>query len=73
MRLRYPQAQNRDMDEDDDQHNLVPGAWRANNPLLPVRGPEHLRGNELAKHQREYLMSYYDSPAGAVTWQWNRV
>ena len=73
MRMRYPHAQNVAMDNEDDQHNIIPGAWRDNNHLLPIVGQARLRGGELAKQQRDYLMAYYNSPVGAVPWQWNRV
>lgn len=73
MRLRYPRVQNRDMDQEDDQHNVIPGAWRENNPLLPVRGHQYRRETEAAKDQRQYLMAYYNSDVGSVPWQWDRI
>ena len=68
MRLRYPRQQNQDIDHEDENHNIVPGTWRDNNPLVPIRGQPRQRETEAAKHQREYLMAYYMSPVGSVPW-----
>ena len=59
-----------DVDQDGPDHNIIPGGWRANNPLLD--GIDNIRGNRdtrAAKAQRQYLTAYVNSPAGAVPWQ----
>lgn len=71
MRIRYPTQQNADVDQDDTNHNFIPGAWRQNNPLV---GLFVARGNSMtaaAKQQRQYLNAYYMSEAGSVPWQVN--
>ena len=72
MRLRYPALQNADLDREDQNHQLVPGAWRADAQLQDMP-PEPRRGNihVVAKRQRIYLREYYTSDAGAVPWQDN--
>ncbi len=75
MRLRYPAEQNQDVDQEDQHHNIVPGAWRLNQPLLDFQ-PRGVRGNRitvLAKSQRTYLSSYYNSPVGSVPWQMDMI
>ncbi|XP_053380248.1 putative nuclease HARBI1 [Mercenaria mercenaria] len=70
MRIRYPGLQQAQLDQEDDQHNLVPGAWRTDEMLTAiqqVRG--HNRDATDAKQQREYLSKYFNSAAGSVPWQ----
>ena len=69
MRIRFPAIQNADLDYEDRQHNVIPGAWRNNRPLLDFA---RMRGNHQthrAKAQRNYLSAYFSSPIGAVPWQ----
>jgi hypothetical protein len=70
MRMRYPQMQNQDLDHEDEQHNLIPGAWREGRIMLDI---ERVRGGNRATRaaitQRLYLKHYYSSPAGSVPWQ----
>jgi len=73
MRIRYPNQQNADVDQEDEEHNLVPGAWRLNNPLLDVRGIRGNRHSVAAKSQRQHLSAYYMSPAGSVPWQMDMI
>ena len=70
MRIRYPAAQNILLDNEDEDHNLIPGMWRQNanmHELHRVVGPN--RDTVAAKRQREYLRLYFNSPAGSVPWQ----
>ena len=57
-------------DQEDGNRNVIPGAWRDDEPLL---GLETLTaGNRMtnaAKNQREYLARYLTSDVGAVPWQ----
>jgi hypothetical protein len=69
MRTRYPHAQNAVLDQEDDNHEVVPGAWRA---AANMHDMENIRGGNAtseAKRQRLYLKHYYNSGAGSVAWQ----
>jgi len=70
MRLRYPALQNAAVDEEDIDHNVLPGAWREHANLYEV---DQVVGGNLAsrqaKQQRVLLKHYYNSPVGSVTWQ----
>lgn len=70
MRIRYPGDQNNLLDREDENHQLVPGAWRDEAQLKDIE--EVLDRNypsKIAKQQRLYLKHYYSSPAGSVPWQ----
>ena len=70
MRTRYPSHQNAHLDYEDDDHNLVPGAWRLDSNMHDME--QVIGGNRdsvAAKKQREYLKLYFNSPAGSVPWQ----
>ena len=70
MRMRYPALQQAQLDQEDEQHNLVPGAWRREEMLAAVQQVRgHNRDTTEAKQQREYLSKYFNSPAGSVPWQ----
>jgi hypothetical protein len=69
MRIRYPALQNLDLDREDTQHNIIPGSWRDNRPLLDLERIRQGRHQERAKKQRDYLSSYFMSPVGEVPWQ----
>ena len=74
MRLRYPAGQNAALDREDQDHQLVPGAWRDGynlQPLNPAGAPG--RQYQVACQQRQYLETYFNSPAGSVTWQDNMI
>lgn len=70
LRTRYPHAHNAELDTEDDQHRLVPGAWREDAVLQDVevegRGP---RMTKAGKEQRAYFKHYFLSEAGRVPWQ----
>lgn len=58
-----------EVDAEDGQGNIVPGAWRRNRQLTDGR---NLRGNQTqvrGKQIRDYLKDYYNAPVGAVHWQ----
>ncbi len=67
--LRNPANHINLVDREDEDHNLVPGAWRHTADLTDMekalRGSEH---NKEAKAQRFLLRSYYNN-AGSVPWQ----
>jgi len=48
MRLRYPALQNAAVDEEDIDHNLLPGAWREHANLYEV---DQVVGGNLAMQQ----------------------
>ena len=73
MRLRYPAQQNADIDQEDQRHNVIPGAWRVNNPLVGAYGERGNRMTVAAKNQRQYLSAYYVSDVGSVPWQLNMI
>lgn len=69
MRIRYPAVQNADLDQEDQQHNVIPGLWRNNRPLHDIARIRGNRQTHRAKAQRNYLSPYYSNPVGAVPWQ----
>ncbi len=70
LRERRPNDIRQEADQEDEDHNIVPGAWRQNTPL---EGGASEFGNhtctKAAKKQRDYLCEYYSSDVGAVPWQ----
>ena len=70
MRERYPALQNVLLDQEDEEHNLVPGQWRQHANMQDIQqivGPN--RDTVAGKRQRELLRLYFNSPAGSVQWQ----
>ena len=60
LRDQAPAEQNAMMDKEDDQHNIMPGAWREGAVLDDMQ--QRLAGNyttKIAKRQRLYLKHYY--------------
>ena len=72
MRTRYPVLQNKLVDTERANGDLVPGAWREGRNLEDTR-PERIGGNNRdfrkAKAQRNLIMEWCSSPAGMVPWQ----
>ena len=59
-----------DADHEDEDHHLVPGAWRNGRQMEDVNNPVGgNRSSKVAKAQRAYLKHYYNSAAGSVEWQ----
>lgn len=71
LRIRIPTIPVNDVDHEDGEHNLVPGNWRDEVQWQDVNAPPDGRNRDTldAKQQREYLKTYFSSPAGAVEWQ----
>ena len=70
LRSRKADAPVPDVDQENAEHDIIPGAWRNDTPL--VDGTSDFANHTTsaaAKKQREYLCEYYSSPAGAVPWQ----
>ncbi|KAK3108095.1 hypothetical protein FSP39_001045 [Pinctada imbricata] len=74
LRMKFPSMQNTQLDSEDSEHNIVPGAWRATAYMHEV---DQVRGHNVdatrAKRQREYLRLYFNSTAGSVPWQDNMI
>ena len=70
MRTRFPTLTNNLLDaEDPVTHQVNLGEWREG-PVM--RGLEALKGNNATnagKAYRNYLLNYFNSPAGSVPWQ----
>ena len=74
MRARYPGLQNAALDAEANDHQIIPGAWRDDVPLLGLHNNRARNtGNRAGKEQRDYLKHYYNNPVGAVPWQDNVV
>ncbi|VDI32446.1 Hypothetical predicted protein [Mytilus galloprovincialis] len=70
MRIRYPGDQNILLDREDENHHLLPGAWRDETNLKDIDDVQDRNyPSKAAKQQRLYLKHYYSSPAGKVPWQ----
>ena len=70
MRDRYPALQNAALDhERADDHEVVPGAWRQDQQLSPLRVQGGNNALRAGKEMRDYLCQYYNNPVGAVPWQ----
>jgi len=74
MRTRFPRMQNRLMDREDRNRNMVPGRWRRGKNLRDtVVAPGHNRANREGKTLRNLLRHWVNSPAGDVPWQENMI
>lgn len=70
MRTRYPTLQNRLIDREDPDHNLVPGEWRHGLNLEDtVHAQAPNRASLQGKLQRNLIKHWCKSEAGAVPWQ----
>ncbi|XP_041464135.1 putative nuclease HARBI1 [Lytechinus variegatus] len=70
MRTRYPNLQNADLDREDEQGQIIAGAWRDQAVLEDVQAAGHgPRLTRPGKELRAYLKNYFCSPAGSVPWQ----
>jgi hypothetical protein len=58
-----------EVDQEDGDGNIVPGAWRQHVQLTDNRNMVGNRNKQAAKVQRNYLSDYYNSAVGAVAWQ----
>lgn len=70
MRMRYPGDQNLLLDQEDERHQVIPGAWRDG---VNMDDLQITRGGNMdtfdAKQQRLYMKHYLNSPVGCVPWQ----
>ncbi len=67
MRQENPTAFN--VDTEDANHQVVPGAWRTGKVLKELQIERGNRCTKAASIQREVLMEYFSSEAGSVPWQ----
>ena len=67
MRMRYPQLQNAVLDQEDENHNVIPGSWREAGLLQSIKEMKiKNKATSAGMKQREYLMHYFNSPAESV-------
>jgi len=70
LRSKCPQLQNRDLDQEDEHGNIVPGAWRDVGHMAEMDAAGRAsRATRDGKRQRIYLKNYLSSDAGSVPWQ----
>lgn len=69
LRTRNPGLRANDVDREDGDGNLVPGAWRENVQLTYTQHGGAGRPNFEGKRQRNYLSDYYNSDVGRLPWQ----
>ena len=74
MRMRYPGLQNRDVDREGNDHDIIPGAWRNEAVLQDMQNIQggNRRDTRESKAQRVYLKHYYNN-VGSVAWQDNMI
>ena len=76
MRTRYPVMQNRLVDRERRDGEVLPGTWREGLNLDdtdPDNIQGHNRDQKIAKAQRNLIMEWCSSPAGSVPWQDNQL
>ena len=69
MRLRHPNLQNAVLDQEQPNHEVEPGAWRADVNLLELQRVRGCRVNAPANRQRNLIKLWCNSPVGSVDWQ----
>ncbi len=69
MRMRYPGGQNALLDQDDGNHDVVPGGWREQINMQDMNQVVGGNSSAQAKRQRLLLKHYVNSEAGSVPWQ----
>lgn len=57
------------VDTEDENHRVVPGAWRRDGELASVAASRARNATATAKELRDQLKTYFLSPAGSVHWQ----
>ena len=67
LQVRRPRLQANEVDHEDYQGSLVPGAWRANVQLTDTEPGAAGRPNDEGKVQRNYL-KVYNNNVGRVPW-----
>lgn len=70
VRIHCPTT-DKEVDHENENHDVIPKAWQAQSQLLEVR--HHARCNRdhfVTKMQFEYLWEYFNSPARTGTWHY---
>lgn len=70
MRTRYPALHIHLLDQENEQHDVIAGAWRRDVQMDDIQALG--RGNRAtvaAQRQRLYLKHYVNNPVGSVPWQ----
>ena len=69
LRTHYPGLQAQEVDREDQDGNVVPGAWREG---IQMTDPNQVGGHRITregKRLRNYLKDYYTNPIGSLPWQ----
>ena len=69
LRTRVPGLQAQEVDREDVNGNVIPGAWRQ---TVDLTDPNTVGGQRLTregKRQRAYLSDYYNAPGHKLPWQ----
>ena len=70
LRIRFPAIANAEVEREDEDHNIIPGAWREDHQVEEIPPPQAPnRDNRVGKVMRDYLKAYCNSEAGSVPWQ----
>ena len=67
LRIRFPAIANAEVDREDEDHNIIPGAWRETNRWR--RYPSPGTQQSVGKVMRDYVKAYFNSEAGSFPWQ----
>ena len=69
LRMRHPNLQNPNLDQERADHNIVPGAWRDHVNLLELQRARGGRVAARANAQRDLIKLWCNSDVGSVPWQ----
>ena len=69
LRKRRPGQLDRIVDREDEDGNVVPGAWREDVQMADPHAMLGQRATREGKNLRNYLADYYSSPLGRLPWQ----
>ena len=72
LRIRKPNNQEVDT-EDPLTREVIPAPWRREIRLPRLQRPSNSRTTLNAKEQRQFLADYFLSPAGALSWQLDKI
>ena len=70
LRIGLPGIATAEVNREDEDHNIIPGAWRGDQQVEEIPQPQALnKDNRVGKVMRDYLKAYFNSEAGSVPWQ----
>ena len=71
LRDRYGQDLDRELDAENEDHELIQGQWREGPQLDGIQAETGSQGRpiEAGRRNRDRMMNYVNSPIGAVSWQ----